>query len=105
MSRAPSELSMVIDTSARPSALRDDVPAKITSSIFWDRTADGAWAPITQASASTTFDLPLPFGPTTTVMPGSRSRVAGSANDLNPLIDSAFKNTQGALSLGRPGPE
>ena len=95
----PSALSMVSDTSARPSALREAVPAKITSSIFCDRTAVGAWAPSTQAMASTTFDLPLPLGPTTTVIPGSRSRVAGSANDLNPLIVSALRCTQG-LSEG-----
>ena len=59
----PAELSMVRPTSARPSAGRLAVPAKITSSIFWLRTALGAWAPSTQAMASTTFDLPLPFGP------------------------------------------
>ena len=88
-----SVLSIVIDTSARPSAFFAEVPAKMTSSIFWDRTAVGAWAPSTQANASTTFDFPLPFGPTTTVMPGSRTRLAGSANDLKPLMVSALRNT------------
>ncbi len=61
------------------------VPAKMTSSIFWERTALGAWAPSTQPMASTTLDLPLPLGPTTTVTPGSRSSAVASANDLNPL--------------------
>ncbi len=67
----PDELSRVSITSARPRAGRLAVPAKITSSIFWLRTALGAWAPSTQAMASTTLDLPDPFGPTTTVTPGS----------------------------------
>ena len=35
----------------------------MTSSIFCERTVDGAWAPSTQPMASTTFDLPDPFGP------------------------------------------
>src|SRR3954447_20157383 len=43
--------------------------------------------------ASTTFDLPDPFGPTTTVTPGSNWSVVGSANDLKPLRVSDFKNT------------
>ena len=42
MGRTPDELSMVRPTSARPSAGRFAEPAKMTSSIFWDRTADGA---------------------------------------------------------------
>ena len=81
----PAELSMVRPTSARPRAGRLAVPAKMTSSIFWLRTAEGAWAPSTQPMASTTLDLPEPLGPTTTVMPGSRSRTVGSAKDLKPF--------------------
>ena len=65
----------------------------MTSSIFWDRTALGAWAPSTQAMASTTFDLPLPFGPTTTVTPGSNARIVVSAKDLKPLMVSDLRNT------------
>ena len=72
------------------------VPAKITSSIFWLRTELGACAPSTQAMASTTFDLPDPFGPTTTVTPGSSSIVVASANDLKPLRVRLFKNTAAA---------
>ena len=68
------------------------VPAKMTSSIFWLRTVLGAWAPSTQPMASTTLDLPLPFGPTTTVMPGSSSSVVVSAKDLKPLRVSVFRN-------------
>ncbi len=40
--RTPRELSMVSETSARPSAGLLWVPAKMTSSIFADRTALGA---------------------------------------------------------------
>ena len=87
---------MVRLTSARPSAGRLAVPAKMTSSIFWLRTALGAWAPSTQAMASTTFDLPDPLGPTTTVTPGSSCRVVASANDLKPLRVSDFRNTASA---------
>ena len=58
----PAELSIVRLTSARPSAGRLAVPAKMTSSIFWLRTALGACAPSTQAIASTTFDLPTAVG-------------------------------------------
>ncbi len=94
MGSSPSVLSIVNDTSARPSAFFAAVPAKMTSSIFWERTAVGAWAPSTHAMASTTFDLPLPFGPTTTVMPGSSVSSAGSANDLKPLMFSALRNTR-----------
>ncbi len=91
--RSPALLSMVRLTSARPSAGRLAVPAKITSSIFWLRTALGAWAPSTQAMASTTFDLPLPLGPTTTVTPGSMSRAVESAKDLKPFSVSVLRNT------------
>ena len=65
----------------------------MTSSIFWLRTELGAWAPSTQAMASTTLDLPEPLGPTTTVTPGSRSSVVASANDLKPLRVRLFRNT------------
>src|ERR1700722_9779252 len=86
---------MVSETSARPRAGRSAEPAKMTSSIFDERTVRGPWAPRTQATASTTFDLPLPFGPTTTVTPGSNCNVEGSANDLKPFRVSDFRNTVG----------
>ena len=56
-------LSIVSDTSARPSAGRSGVPAKMTSSILPPRSVRGPWAPSTHATASTRFDLPEPFGP------------------------------------------
>src|SRR4051794_10420811 len=43
--------------------------------------------------ASTTLDFPEPFGPTTTVTPGSNSRTVGSANDLKPLREIDLRNT------------
>ena len=82
---APSVLSMVSSTSARPSGGRPDVPAKMTSSILPPRSDLAPCSPITQASASTTLDLPEPFGPTMQVMPGSSSRVVDEAKDLKPL--------------------
>ena len=81
----PAELSMVRLTSARPSAGRLAVPAKMTSSIFWLRTAEGAWAPSTQPMASTTLDLPDPLGPTTTVMPGFEVEDRGVGEGLEAL--------------------
>jgi len=85
----------VSDTSARPNADRLSAPAKMTSSILADRTAEGACAPRTQPMASTTLDLPEPLGPTTTVTPGSILRVVESANDLNPFSCRLFRNTLG----------
>src|SRR5687767_7959597 len=84
MGSAPSELSMVSTTSARPSGARPEVPAKMTSSIFPPRKDLAPCSPITQLSASTTLDLPEPLGPTTQVMPGSKLRVVAEAKDLNP---------------------
>src|SRR6201997_2306737 len=82
---ALSELSMVTVTSARPSGARDDVPAKMTSSIFPPRSVFAPCSPITHARASTTLDLPEPLGPTTAVIPGSKRRVVGDAKDLKPF--------------------
>src|SRR5215471_13220964 len=82
---ALSALSMVSVTSARPSGGRPVVPAKITSSILPPRSALAPCSPSTQAIASTTFDLPDPFGPTTQVIPGSSFIVVVDAKDLKPL--------------------
>src|SRR5262245_38945161 len=85
MGSAPSVLSIVRVTSARPSGARPDVPAKITSSILPPRRAFAPCSPSTQAIASTTLDLPEPLGPTTQVMPGSSFSVVAEAKDLNPF--------------------
>jgi len=90
---APSELSIVSATSARPSGGRPAVPAKMTSDMLPPRSVLAPCSPITQARASTTFDLPEPFGPTTHVIPGSNSRVVAEAKDLNPLSVSDLRCT------------
>src|SRR6478735_8600525 len=84
MGRAPSVLSMVSVTSARPSGGREVVPAKTTSSILPPRSDLPPCSPMTQDRASTTLDLPEPFGPTTQVMPGSKRSVVAEAKDLKP---------------------
>ena len=91
---APSVLSMVSVTSARPSGGRPEVPAKMTSSILPPRSALAPCSPSTQAMASTTLDLPEPFGPTTAVMPGSNRRVVAEAKDLKPFKVSDLRCTQ-----------
>src|SRR5918996_3227613 len=82
---------MVSVTSARPSAGRPAVPAKMTSSILPPRRLLAPCSPMTQARASTTLDLPEPFGPTTHVMPGSKRRVVDEAKDLNPRSVKLFR--------------
>src|SRR5450432_4003618 len=99
---APSVLSIVSETSARPSGGRPEVPAKMTSSIFPPRKLLGPCSPITQASASTTLDLPEPFGPTTQVMPGSRRSVVADANDLKPRRVRDFRYTCPLLPRNNP---
>src|SRR5919106_6226185 len=88
---APSVLSMVRATSARPSGGRPEVPAKMTSSILPPRRDLTPCSPITQASASTTLDFPEPFGPTMQVMPGSSCSVVDEAKDLNPFRVRLFR--------------
>src|SRR5215203_7496685 len=88
---APSLLSIVSSTSARPSGGRPDVPAKMTSSILPPRRDFAPCSPMTHASASTTLDLPEPLGPTTQVMPGSSCRVVDEAKDLNPFRVRLFR--------------
>src|SRR3954449_4381025 len=82
---------MVSWTSARPSGGREEVPAKMTSSILLPRSDLAPCSPITHASASTTLDLPEPLGPTTQVMPGSKRSVVEDAKDLKPRRVRLFK--------------
>ena len=72
------------ETSANSRAGRIAVPAKMTSSMPAPRIDLGELSPITQRIASSTFDLPQPFGPTTPVRPGSIRSSAGSTKLLNP---------------------
>src|SRR5215813_3996287 len=91
--RAPSWLSIVSVTSARPSGARPAVPAKMTSSILPPRSALAPCSPRTQAIASTTLDLPEPLGPTTQVIPGSSCNVVAEAKDLKPLTVKVLRCT------------
>ena len=102
---APSELSMVSATSARPSGGRPAVPAKMTSSILPPRSDLAPCSPITQARASTTLDLPEPLGPTMQVIPGSSWSVVEDAKDLNPFRVRLFRYNVRAPHrfLTRPG--
>src|SRR6185437_3904894 len=98
MGSAPSALSMVSETSARPSGGRPVVPAKMTSSILPPRRDLAPCSPMTQERASTTLDLPEPLGPTTQVIPGSNRSVVAEAKDLNPRRVRLFTYTRGLSS-------
>src|SRR5438552_16130453 len=74
-----------METSAKSRAGRVAVPAKITSSMPPPRSDLGLDSPIAQRIASSRFDLPQPFGPTTPVRPASILSSAGSTKLLNPL--------------------
>ena len=76
---------MTTSTSASERACTPCAPAKITSCIDWPRTASGDCSPIAHSTASVMFDLPEPFGPTTTDTPGANSSRVRSGNDLKPL--------------------
>src|ERR1017187_9408770 len=97
MGRAPSLLSIVSVTSARPRAGRPDVPAKTTSSILPPRSGFTPCSPMTQEYAATTLDLPDPFGPTTQVIPGSKRIEVAEANDLKPRRVSVLRYTRATL--------
>jgi hypothetical protein len=90
---APSSFSKWSDTSATFTGLRADDPWKMTSSIFAPRSVRARCSPSTQRTASETFDLPHPFGPTIAVTPGSKTNSVSSANDLNPCSSSFVKRT------------
>src|SRR4249919_605362 len=100
---APSLLSMVSRTSARPSGGRPEVPAKMTSSILPPRRLLAPCSPITQARASTTLDLPEPLGPTMQVMPGSSCSVVDEAKDLSPLRVRLFRYNGAPLPVAFHG--
>src|ERR1022692_2557014 len=102
MGSAPSLLSMVSVTSARPSGGREVVPAKTTSSILPPRRDLAPCSPMTQHKASTMLDLPEPFGPTTQVMPVSRRREVAEAKDLKPRRVRLLRYTGPALPPARP---
>ena len=101
--KVPSELSKVRVTLARPRGARwapspepaSPEPAKMTSFMLPPRRLLAPCSPITQASASSTLDLPEPLGPTTALMPGVNSKVVAEAKDLNPRRVSDIRCTRG----------
>ena len=68
--------------SLSPSELRAEKPEDVLYVGSKDK-------PAAQTIASEMFDLPEPFGPTTTATPGSRRTSTGSGNDLKPRILTA----------------
>ena len=56
------------------------------SCIDWPRTLSGLCSPSAQSTASVTFDLPQPLGPTITLTPGENTSLVRSGKDLKPLI-------------------
>src|SRR6185437_263747 len=82
--KAPSSLSNRSSTSQWSAGAWPGEPAKRTSSGFSARSSLGLCEPEAQRSASATFDLPEPLGPTTTATPLSSRTSTGSGNDLKP---------------------
>src|ERR1700760_2289403 len=93
--RAPSASSgssSVIVTSARPIGGRFTVPLKMQSAMRSARSDLWLCSPKTHEIASTTFDLPHPFGPTMQVVPiPANVTTVRSQKDLNPVI-STFRS-------------
>src|SRR5260370_42396346 len=98
---ASSGSSMVIVTSASPRGGRLVVPLKMQSAR---RSARSDWclcSPRTQEMASTTLDLPQPFGPTIQVVPDPLNvTTVRSQNDLKPTI-STFRSVSKMCPCGR----
>ena len=89
---ASSGSSMVMVTSARPIGGRFTVPLKMQSLMRPARRDLWLCSPSTQLMASTTLDLPHPFGPTMHVVPVPLNvTTVRSQNDLNPVI-STFRS-------------
>jgi hypothetical protein len=85
-SRPSPRASNVSETSAKPAGPRLSDPAKITSSMARPRRCLADCSPMTQRIASTTLDLPQPFGPTIEVIGSGKLMTVLSTNDLNPQM-------------------
>src|ERR1700683_540505 len=89
---ASSASSSVIVTSARPIGGRLIVPLKMQSAMRSARKDLWLCSPSTQEMASTTLDLPHPFGPTMQVVPVPLNvTTVRSQKDLKPII-STFRS-------------
>src|SRR5271155_3554101 len=95
-----SELLSVSPTSALLRDGRRPEPEKITSSMPEARMFLNELSPITQRRASTRFDLPQPFGPTTPVSPGSILNSALSQKLLKPVRRKRSNFILATLRLG-----
>ena len=80
----PEALSNTSSTEHWETALRALEPLKITSVIESPRRFLAELSPSTQRTASITFDLPQPLGPTTAVMSPGKGMLVASTNDLKP---------------------
>src|SRR3569833_682926 len=76
----------------------------MTSSIFPPRRRLAPCSPSTQAMASTTLDLPEPFGPTTLRLEPGITAVVGDAKDLKPLSVRLDRCTAERLPDGYDNP-
>src|SRR5262249_51731833 len=86
---ASSGSSRVIVTSAKPIGGRFTVPLKMQSLMRPARRDLWLCSPRTQLMASTTLDLPQPFGPTMQVVPVPlKVTTVRSQNDLKPVIST-----------------
>ena len=101
--RAVGVVEEQVDLARSRRARRLDEPAKRTSSGFSARSSPGLIEPVAQRIESETFDLPEPFGPTTTATPGSSRISTGSTNDLKPRSLIAFRCTRRPSYRGRRG--
>src|ERR1700682_340672 len=98
---ASSGSSIVMVTSASPSGGRLVVPLKMQSAMRSARSDLWLCSPRTQEMASTTLDLPQPFGPTMQVVPDPLSvTTVRSQNDLKPTI-STFRSFSKMSPFGR----
>ena len=71
--------------------LRELEPLKITSVIDSPRNCLAEDSPMTHRTASITFDLPQPFGPTIAVRLPGKETVVGSTKDLKPASLMHFR--------------
>src|SRR5260370_11127786 len=101
---ASSGSSMVIVTSASPRGGRLVVPLKMQSAMRSARSDLWLCSPRTHEMASTTLDLPQPFGPTMQVVPDPlKVTTVRSQNDLKPRI-STFRSFSKMSPFGRQPP-
>ena len=83
---SPRSFQKESETSAIPMGGCFSEPLKITSSMALPRRWRADCSPITHRIASTTFDLPQPFGPTIPVTPSSNWKTVRAMKLLKPVM-------------------